>query len=96
MGWTEENIETFIVENRDKFDRYDPSTYHSDHFLNMLHDKFKKLVSIVPYLVRVGIVTIGIFAISIWLWHSYIRHDKRVVVAKQKIENVIHLKKVKT
>jgi hypothetical protein len=62
----------------------------------MLHDKFKKLVSIVPYLVRVGIVTIGIFAISIWLWHSYIRHDKRVVVAKQKIENVIHLKKVKT
>lgn len=93
MKWTEENIETFIIDNREKFDRYDPSTYHSDHFLNMLHNKFKKLISIVPYLVRVGIATIAIFAISIWLWHAYIRHDKHVVAVKHKIENVINFKK---
>jgi hypothetical protein len=92
MEWTEENIETFIIENREKFDRFDPSTYHSDHFLNKLHNKFKKIISIVPHLVRVGIVTIAIFALSFWLWHSYIRHEKHVVAIKHKIENVIHLK----
>jgi len=92
MNWTEQNIEKFIIENKDKFDRSDPSTYHDNHFLNKLHAKFKKLISIVPYLVKTGIAYVIIFIISVWVWNSYIRKDRHDVTLKQKIENIIHFK----
>jgi len=91
MIWTEENIENFIIEHKDEFSRYDPSTYHSNHFLILLHNKFKNLVSIIPYLVKVFVVTIFIFTASIWAWNEYIRKDRHEVALKQKIENIITL-----
>jgi len=32
MKWNEENIEKFIIDNKDRFDKYDPSTYHESLF----------------------------------------------------------------
>ena len=93
MNFTEENIEVFIKDNKDKFDRCDPSTYHNQHFLNKLQEKFKVFVSIIPYLIRVFIVTIVVFTLSIWSWNSYIRKDRHEITLKQKIENIITFKK---
>ena len=91
MNWTEENIEVFIKENKDNFDRCDPSTYHSQHFLNKLHQKFKKLINIIPYLLRVFIVWTAIAVLSTWLWNSYLRKDRNEITLKHKIENIIHV-----
>ena len=91
--WTEENIENFIVENRDKFNICDPSAYHNDHFLCKLRNKFKQIVSIVPHLIRVIIVTILVFLLSIWTWNSYIKKDSHIIALKHKIENIINFKK---
>jgi len=92
MEWTEENIETFIKDNKYKFNKCDPSIYHSDHFFLKLTQKFKKLISIVPYLIKVFIVTVFVFTISIYIWNNYIRKDRHEITLKQKIENIIHLK----
>lgn len=89
MEWTEENIETFIRDNKYKFNKYDPSTYHQDKFLVKLYNKFKKIISIVPYLVKVFISTIIIFTLSIWAWNSWIRKDRHEISLKEKIENVL-------
>lgn len=89
MHWNEQNIETFIKENKDLFNKYDPSTYHQDKFLVKLYNKFKKIISIVPYLVKVFISTIIIFTLSIWAWNSWIRKDRHEISLKEKIENVL-------
>jgi hypothetical protein len=93
MEWTNENIEGFIKENRDRFDRYDPSTYHADHFLVKLYNRFKKIISIVPYLTKVFAATIIVFIISIWAWNSYIRKDRHEVTLKEKVINIVTFKK---
>ena len=90
MKWTEDNIEIFIRENKDKFIISDPSTYHTDHFLIKLHKRFKKLISIVPYLVQVFFVWICVALLSTWLWNSYLRKDRNEITLKQKIEGIIH------
>lgn len=89
----EDNIDSFIKENKEKFDKCDPSLYHSDHFLSKLHKKFKKLISIVPYLVKVFIFWISVTVLSVWIWNSWIRKDRHEITLKQKIENIIHNKK---
>ncbi len=70
--WKEENLEKFIRENKDKFDVYQPEPGHNQHFLNKLIKKFKEVISIVPYLVKVGIATILIFILSFLLWKAYL------------------------
>jgi hypothetical protein len=92
MCWTEENIEEFIKDNKDQFDKYCPEPNHEQHFIIKLYHKFKKLVSIIPYLIIVFLVTIIIFVISIWAWNSWIRKDRHEVTLKQKIENTLHIK----
>ena len=69
-------------------DRY--SNLHEKHFVVKLANRFKVIISIVPYLIRVAIVTVIIFALSIWGWNNYIRKDRNEVTLKQKIENVIN------
>jgi hypothetical protein len=91
MNWNEDNIEIFIRENKDQFSKYDPSTYHDNIFLKKLYKRFKKFISIVPYLVKVFIVTIIVFVISIWSWNNYLRKDRHEITLKQKIENYIQL-----
>lgn len=88
MDWTEDSIEQFIRENKDRFDRYLPLDRHEDHFLRKLSNRFKILISIVPYLIRVAIVTIIVFVVSICVWNQYIRKDRHEVTLKQKIENI--------
>ena len=68
----EEELEKFIRENKAKFDTYHPEPDHNQHFLSKLIRKFKEVISIVPYLVKVGIATILIFILSFLLWRTYI------------------------
>jgi len=71
-NWQEEELENFIRDNKDKFDVYHPDPNHDQHFLNKLINKFKAVINIVPYLVKVGIVTIIIFVLSFLIWRTYI------------------------
>jgi hypothetical protein len=68
----EEELEKFIRDNKDQFDIYEPESDHNQHFLNKLIKKFKEVINIVPYLVRVGITTIFIFILSFLIWKTYI------------------------
>lgn len=85
---TEDELEKFIVDNKDKFDRYSPKPGVEDRFFRKLVERFKGIVSIVPHLVRVAIATVIIFIVSIWAWNSYIRKDRHEVTLKQKIYNI--------
>lgn len=68
----EEELEKFIRDNKDSFDIYEPESDHNQHFLNKLLNKFKEVINIVPYLVKVGLATILVFIISFFLWRNYI------------------------
>ena len=70
--WDDQELEKFIRENKDKFDVYQPEPDHSQNFLKKLIKKFKEVISIVPYLVKVGIGTVVIFSISFIVWRTYI------------------------
>ncbi len=70
--WDEDQLEKFIRDNKDKFDIYHPDPAHNQHFLKKLLNKFREVISIVPYLVKVGIATILIFALSFLIWKIYI------------------------
>jgi hypothetical protein len=72
MKWTEDNIENFIKENKDKFDKYSPQKNHNEHFLIKLANRFRKIISIIPYLVKVSIITLFIFIFSFLAWHAYL------------------------
>ena len=87
---SEEELERFIKANKDKLNIYRPTRNHEEHFLIKLAKKFKRIISIVPYLIRVAIVTVFIFAFSVWIWNSYIRWDRRWIALPQKIENTYH------
>ena len=84
---TEEDIENFIKDNKDKFSMYRPKLNHESHFLTKLHNKFKVIISIIPHLIKVAIATVLIFAASIWIWNSYIRWDRKYITLPQKVEN---------
>jgi hypothetical protein len=68
----EQELEKFIRDNKDKFDIYQPEPNHNQHFLNKLINKFKEVINIVPYLVKVGIAIILIFILSFLVWRTYI------------------------
>lgn len=68
----EEELEKFIRENKDKFDTSNPEPDHSQLFLSKLFKKFKEVISIVPYLVKVGIATILIFILSFAVWRIFL------------------------
>ena len=72
MNWTEDNIEDFIRNNKDKFDTYHPETNHNQHFLIKLINRFKKIISIVPHLIKVGIIALTIFVSSFFVWKAYL------------------------
>jgi hypothetical protein len=68
----EEELEKFIRDNKDRFDIYEPESDHNQHFLNKLINKFKEVINIVPYLVKVGLATILIFISSFLIWRTWI------------------------
>lgn len=71
-NWEEEELEKFIRDNKDKFDIYEPESDHNQYFLKKLIKKFKEIINIVPYLVKVGLATIVIFTLSFLIWRTYI------------------------
>jgi hypothetical protein len=68
----EEELEKFIRDNKERFDIYEPESDHNQHFLNKLINKFKEVINIVPYLVKVGLTTIIIFILSFLIWRTWI------------------------
>jgi len=68
----EEELEKFIRDNKDKFDIDEPESTHNQHFLKKLINKFKEVINIAPYLVKVGLATILIFILSFLIWRTYI------------------------
>jgi hypothetical protein len=70
--WDEQELEKFIRKNKDQFDIYQPDPGHNQQFLEKLINKFKKVISIVPYLVKVGIATILVFILSFLVWKAFI------------------------
>ncbi len=85
----EDNIEKFIRENKDKFGVHSPPDNHMEKFLFKLNYKLRNIISIVPHLIKVAIVTIAIFALSIIVWNNYIRKDRREITLRNKISLVI-------
>jgi hypothetical protein len=84
-----ERIEDLIRNNKGIFDENEPKENHQEHFLIKLSNRFKKIISIIPYLVRVLIVTVFIFLISIFVWYNYIYKVKNhpiIDAIKEKIE----------
>ncbi|MCU0408560.1 MAG: hypothetical protein MUD02_06390 [Bacteroidales bacterium] len=81
----EKSLENFIRRNRDKFGDYSPPENHMDKFLYKFNRKFRRIVSIVPYLLRVTIATIVIFIASVIIWNNFIRKDRDYLSLKQKI-----------
>jgi len=90
MEWTPENIEQFIKDHKEEFDKYYPKPNHEQHFLIKLYERFKKIISIVPYLIRVAVVTILIFLGSYFTWREYICPPMTHVSLKYwKVEHVL-------
>jgi hypothetical protein len=84
------NLEDIITENRDEFNDKEPQSNHEERFLWKLKTKIKRFISIVPYLIKVLIVTILVFIGSIILWNNYIRKDRHEITLKEKVTNIIN------
>jgi hypothetical protein len=91
----EESIESFIRENKDKFNVYRPPDGHLENFLLKLNYRIRNIISIVPYLVRVAVATVLIFLTSIIAWNYYIRKDRQEIALKDKITHVINKSLIK-
>jgi hypothetical protein len=89
VKYTEDSIEKFIRENRDKFGNYRLPDSHMEKFLFKLNYRIRHFISIVPYLIRVAVVTVIIFAASIIIWNNYISKDRNVIILRNKISLVI-------
>jgi hypothetical protein len=84
-NWTEEELEKFIKENRDKLIKDKPTAGHEIKFMTKLQLRVKNFIDLTPYLIKVGIVTVIIFIASSLIWYNFFRIDKN----KPIIENVI-------
>lgn len=90
----EDTIENFIRENRDKFGVYRPPEGHLDKFFFKLNYRIRHIINIVPYLIRVAVVTVLIFIASITIWNNFLRKDRHEITLENKISLVIN--KIKT
>lgn len=85
----ENTIEKFIRDNKNKFGVYRPPENHLDRFVLKLHYRIREIIDIVPYLIKVGIVTVIIFISSVIVWNNFIRKDRHEVTLRNKISHVI-------
>jgi hypothetical protein len=88
----EKNIEDFIRKNKDKFGDYQLPDKHLERFMYKLSNRIRNIISIVPYLIKVTIVTVIIFAASIIIWNNYIRKDRNEITLGNKISLFINKK----
>jgi len=91
----EKNIENFIRKNKDIFGDYRLPDNHLERFMYKLNNRIRNIISIVPYLIKVTIATIIIFAASIIIWNNYIRKDRHDITLRNKISLIVS-KKVHT
>jgi hypothetical protein len=87
--YNEDSIESFIRQNKEKFGAYHPPDDHMEKFLFKLKYRIRYIISIVPYLIRLGIASILIFTVSIIVWNNYIRKDRYEISLKNKITLVV-------
>lgn len=87
--FNEDSIETFIRKNKDKFGVYHPPDGHMEKFLFKVKYRIRYIISIVPYLIRLGIASILIFTASIIIWNNYIRKDRYEISLGNKITLVV-------
>jgi hypothetical protein len=95
MTLNEESIESFIRENKDKFNVYRPPDSHLENFLFKLSCRIRNIISIVPYLVRVAVATVLIFLTSIMVWNNYIRKDRQEITLRDKITYIVNKSRIK-
>jgi hypothetical protein len=88
----EKNIENFIRKNKDKFGDYRLPDNHLERFMYKLNNRIRIIISIVPYLIKVTIATILIFAASIIIWNNYIRKDRHDITLRNKISLMVNKK----
>jgi hypothetical protein len=84
-----DNIEKFIIENRERFIEYNPPESHMEKFLLRLNLRLRHVISIVPHLVRVAFVTAAVFTTSVLIWNNFIRKDRDEISLGNKISLVI-------
>lgn len=85
MIFTENTIENFIRENREKFGVYHPPDGHMEKFLFKIKYRIHYIISIVPYLIRLGIASVLIFTASVLIWNNFIRKDRNEITLEKKI-----------
>ncbi|MGE5420695.1 MAG: hypothetical protein ACM3UT_10945 [Chloroflexota bacterium] len=86
----EDFIEQIIRENRDKFTIYNPPANHKKRFLLRLNLRLRQaVISIIPHLFKVAIITFLIFLLSLMVWNKYIRWDRQYVPLKYKIYGIV-------
>ena len=85
----EDTIEDFIRRNKERFEVYRPPDNHLEKFFLKLNYRIRHMINIVPYLIRVAVATVLIFAASIIIWNNFIRKDRHEVTLGKKITIVI-------
>jgi hypothetical protein len=87
---TEDSIENFIRENKDKFSVCRPPANHLEKFFLKINLRIRHIINIVPYLIRVAVATVIIFLASLLIWNNYLRKDRDEVTLSNKISLVIN------
>ena len=85
-NWTEEELEKFIRDNKDKLIQNKPTVGHEIKFMTKLQLRVKNIIDITPYLIKVAIVTVIIFVASSFIWYSFFCIDKN----KPIYENIVN------
>ncbi|HLN20311.1 MAG TPA: hypothetical protein VK213_04425 [Bacteroidales bacterium] len=80
----------FIRKNKDEINLYDPGKDHSERFLLKMQSRLHRFISIVPYLIRVAVATVLIFAASIMIFNNYIRKLPIIMRVEEKISVVFN------
>ncbi len=86
----EDFLEKFIKEHRDKFVVYNPPKSHKQRFLFRLNMRIRHAISIVPHMIKVGLITILIFITSIIVWNNFIRKDRDYMTLRAKFYVMVH------
>ncbi len=86
----QDSIESFIRQNRDRFEVNNLPEDHMEKFLTKLNQRIRHLINVLPYLIRVGIATILIFIASIIVWNNFIRKDRNEITLKHKLTHIVH------
>jgi hypothetical protein len=86
-------IDNLHIKPLTPFDSEEPSKNHEERFLVKLSNRFKRIISIIPYLLWVLFITIIVNIIGVIVWNKFIRKDRHEITLKEKITNIINKSK---